>query len=311
MTKKDPYDWAKERISCLIDKIELVKKDGKLVSPGQIWSIKKLLALDYYIESTHNIFKKNFDKYYFVDTHCGSGLIGFENDKILKNERFPGSPLIAALKNDANPFTDYLFSDNSSESIDVLKNRLIKLKGRVGGKKYNPQVRSFSETSSIIKEMDSGWGNVFLIFIDPTGYIDLQWKDIEKLLSIEKADIFINFMSSFVAINRPLALKYEKTAKSFDDVFGTSDWRKCTNQDELVELYKNQIRTKKEFVEEIPIFRTGENKLYHMIFASNNSAGAGNIMKYIKEIMDNITTELIGDALKVATKNTVDLDKWT
>ena len=80
-SKIDPYDWTKKRISYLINKIELVKKDGEHVSPGQIWSIKKLLALDYYIASTHNIFKKNFDNWYFVDTHCGSGLIGFEDEK--------------------------------------------------------------------------------------------------------------------------------------------------------------------------------------------------------------------------------------
>ncbi len=75
-------------------------------------------------------------------------------------------------------------------------------------------------------------------------------------------------------------------------------------------MYKNQIRTKKEFVEEIPIFRTGENKLYSMIFASSNTTGAGNVMKYMKGIIDNVTIELIEDALKVATNNKTDLDKW-
>lgn len=94
---KDPYQWTKERTSYLIEKIELVKNDGDIISAGKIWSIKKLLALDYYIASTHAIFKKNFDYWYYVDTHCGSGVIGFEEDELLKLERFPGSPLIAPL----------------------------------------------------------------------------------------------------------------------------------------------------------------------------------------------------------------------
>ena len=34
-SKIDPYDWTKKRISYLINKIELVKKDGEHVSPGQ------------------------------------------------------------------------------------------------------------------------------------------------------------------------------------------------------------------------------------------------------------------------------------
>jgi len=108
--KKDPYDWTKNRISYLVQKIELIKKDTRKVSSGQIWSIKKLLALDYYIASTHAIFKKNFNNWYYVDTHCGSGLIGFE-DELLKNEKFPGSPLIATLRNKINPFSDYIMSD--------------------------------------------------------------------------------------------------------------------------------------------------------------------------------------------------------
>jgi len=307
--KKDPYDWTKNRISYLVQKIELIKKDTRKVSSGQIWSIKKLLALDYYIASTHAIFKKNFNNWYYVDTHCGSGLIGFE-DELLKNEKFPGSPLIATLRNKINPFSDYIMSDISEESINVLKERLVKLKDYVGDRSYSPETRSFSETAQIVKDKDSGWGNVFLIFIDPTGYTDLQWKDIEKLLSIEKADIFITFMSYSVALNRPHALKHEEGAKTFDSVFGTEDWRKCTNQDELVDLYMKQIRTKKEFVEEIPIFRAGENKLYNLIFASSNPTGAGSVMTYIKGIMDNVTTELIEDALKVATNKKQDLDPW-
>jgi len=56
--KIDPYSWAKGRISYLVQKIELIKNDGEMISPGKIWSIKKLLALDYYIASTHDIFKK-------------------------------------------------------------------------------------------------------------------------------------------------------------------------------------------------------------------------------------------------------------
>jgi len=29
--------------------------------------------------------------------------------------------------------------------------------------------------------MDIGWGNLFLIFIDPTGYAELQWEDIDSI----------------------------------------------------------------------------------------------------------------------------------
>ena len=67
--QKDPYDWAKERIGYLIEKIDLIKNDNQIVSPGRIWSIKKLLALDYYIASTHAIFKI-MDNTRVQETHC-------------------------------------------------------------------------------------------------------------------------------------------------------------------------------------------------------------------------------------------------
>ena len=307
--RKNPYDWTKDRVSYLVQKIILLKEDNYTVSPGQIWSIKKLLALDYYIEASHNIFKKNFTHWYFVDTHCGSGLIGFKDD-LLKDEKFPGSPLIATLKNEFYPFSDYILSDISEDSINVLKDRLLKLKDYVGGRTYSPETRSFSETVQLVKDKDSKWGNMFLIFIDPAGFKDLQWCEIEKLLSIEKADIFINFMSYGIALNRPHTEKYDETAETFDSVFGTSEWSNCNNQDELVELYIKQLRTKKKYVEAIPVFRSGKNKIYYLIFASDNSAGAGNIMTYMKEIMDNVTTELIETALKIATNKISNLDRW-
>ena len=245
--RKNPYDWTKERVSYLVENISSLKEDNCIVSPGQIWSIKKLLALDYYIEASHNIFKKNFDNWYFVDTHCGSGLIGFEDD-LLKDEKFPGSPLIATLKNEFYPFSDYILSDISEDSIRVLKERLLKLKDYVGGRTYSPETRSFSETVQLVKDKDSKWGNMFLIFIDPAGFKDLQWCEIEKLLSIKKADIFINFMSYSVTLNHSHTSKYDKTARTFDSVFGTSKWRNCGNHDELVELYINQLRTKKNML---------------------------------------------------------------
>lgn len=306
---KDPYDWAKERISYLIGQIAPLKNDSCAVSPGQIWSIKKLLTLDYYIASTHAIFKKHFENYYFVDTHCGSGLIGFSDD-LLRDVKFPGSPLIATLRNKNKPFSDYIMSDISEDSIKILEERLLKIKDSVGDKIYSPKVRSFSETAQLVKDKDSGWGNAFLIFIDPTGYTDLQWTDIEKLLSIEKADIFINFMSYSVALNRPHAERDNERAKTFDSVFGTIDWRKCKDQNDLIELYMSQIRTKKQVVEKISVYKAGENQLYTLIFASNNPKGAGNVMTYIKGIVDSVTTELIRDALKVAANKQKDLNQW-
>ena len=80
--KEDPYDWSKRKIEFLVDKINPIKDDKMKTSPGQIWSIKKLLVLDYCIQGFVVIFRKYFEKWVYVYTHCGTGLIGFEEEDL-------------------------------------------------------------------------------------------------------------------------------------------------------------------------------------------------------------------------------------
>ena len=302
----DPYGWAKKRIATILEASTPLAGDAGMVSPGMLWSIKKLLALDYYLSATRPIFDKNFEELHYVDTHCGSGLIKFEEDGLPEKARFPGSPLIALLKHQEKPFSGYHVSDESEEAISALKGRLGAL--AKNGNPEAPVVRSFAETAGMINGM-AKWGRAFVVFVDPRGYKELLWKDVEKLLSVDKADVFITFMGYAMALNLPHALKQDSQAGNFDGVFGNSEWRGCNNQDDLVSLYMRRIGTKKAYVEEIPIFRKGESKLYHLIFASGNKAGAGRVMDYTKKIMDATTTEMLTGAIKVAF-GSKDLDEW-
>lgn|SRR5574337_648082 len=303
---KDPYVWAKEKINFFLEKTEIVKNVDLKKSPGNIWSIKKLLALDYYIGGSHVLFKKNFENWYYVDTHCGSGLIGFEKD--LKLERFPGSPLIAALRANNQPFTDYFFSDMDGESINSLNKVLHILKLHVGNRTYSPTVQNFEITADHVRRYKK-WGNAFLIFIDPVGFTEIRWSIMKKFLEIETADIFLTFMTSFIALNRTNAHPGTEYEKTFDEVYGIPDWRNETGTDALLELYLDQIRKFRKYVYTIPVHRVGENRLYDIIIATN-SRGAGEIIDYTRKIMEVLTTELIEAALKVTTKKDTDLDKW-
>ncbi|MCH7647866.1 MAG: hypothetical protein IIA83_04590, partial [Thaumarchaeota archaeon] len=95
----DYHQWCKDHTSYLYEKIQILKNDRLLPSTGNIWSIKKLLFLDYYIAGFVKIIKSpksKFKKLFFVDTHCGSGLIKLEDE--LEGEVFPGSPMVAALR---------------------------------------------------------------------------------------------------------------------------------------------------------------------------------------------------------------------
>lgn len=200
----DPYRWAKKRIAAILEASAQLAGDVGMVSPGMLWSIKKLLALDYYLSATRPIFNKHFKELHYVDTHCGSGLIKFEEEGLPERARFPGSPLIPLLKHQEKPFSGYHVSDESADAISALKGRMDAL-----AKNKSPEmlvVRSFAETAGMIKGMKK-WGRAFVVFVDPRGYKELLWEDIEKLLSVDKADVFITFMGYAMALNLPHALK--------------------------------------------------------------------------------------------------------
>lgn len=305
----DAYDWAKNRIRILVEQIFTIRDDNLKISPGQIWSIKKLLVLDYYVGAFVKIIRNNsnFKNWYYVDTHCGSGLIGFQ-DKDLKEERFPGSPMLVSLRASEYPFTDYIFADEDPESIHALNTRLIVMRPLVGNREYLPVVSEFANTVQRALALKQ-FGNAFLIFIDPTGYTEIKWDLMKSLLQIPTADIIFTFMTYSIALNKENATDNDATATSLNEFYGNSNWLVCKDGNALVELYKTQLEQYKKRVYTIPVFQTGERKLYDILIATN-STGGGNVIEYARKIMNVTTTELFRDALKVVTKKTTDLTQF-
>jgi three-Cys-motif partner protein len=85
-----------------------------------VWSIKKLLALDYYIGPFVKIMRsKNFSKLYYVDPFSGSGIL-----KLKEKHFFPGSPLIPLFRYHETPFHSYYLSDVNSKYISALRKHM-------------------------------------------------------------------------------------------------------------------------------------------------------------------------------------------
>ena len=303
-----PYDWSKNRIKILVDGVQTLKNDGLNLSPGDLWSIKKLLLLDYYVKPFVTIIKKNnFTNWYYVDTHCGPGLIGFQG-KDLENERFPGSPLIAALRGKEYHFHEYIFSDIKEEEVSLLKERLSRLKPLTGDLKYSFNPTGFEKTVALI-ETKKARGNAFLIFIDPTGFKEITWKLMKRLLNIETADIIFTFMTYAIAFNKSKACGDTTIAQLIDAFFGNSDWNGCENGEALAESYRRQMLKYKRYAYIIPVYKAGESIVYHMIIATN-SKGGSNVFDDARKIMDVTTTEVFRDALKVISGKTKDLTEY-
>lgn len=302
----DYHQWCKKHIGYLYDKIQILKNDDLPTSPGNIWSLKKLLFLDYYIAGFVKIIKSrnnNFKKLFFVDTHCGTGLIKF--DGRLEGEYFPGSPLVAALRAEQFTFTDYLFSDSDENSIKILSERLKGNKTLFGNRDYDPQKLDFNDAiDNAVKKQERG--TAFLFFIDSVGYKEIKWTSMEKILCIPTADIIFNFMTSFIYRNKVKAETDEATAKGFDDFFGGSKWRECDSGPELLDLYRKKLESTGKRTEVIEVFRKGENKMYDIIFVSRSSGGY-NIVDFASGILKHIDTEMFRGIFEIISKKTTQI----
>lgn len=302
----DYHEWCKDHIGYLSEKIQTLKNDNLLTSPGDIWSIKKLLFLDYYIAGFVTIIKapkSKFKKLFFVDTHCGTGLIDLKDG--LEGEFFPGSPMVAALRANQYLFTDYLFSDSDQDSIDALSKRLKANKALVGNRDYAPQMMDFNDAvENAVKKQE--WGTAFLFFIDSIGYKEIKWSSMQKIINITTADIIFTFMTFPIERNRPIADENDTTAKTFDEFFGDSEWRKYNTGQELLTLYRRKLESTGKKTHVIEVFKKGENKLYDIIFVSR-SKGGESIVDYVTKILKYIDTELIHGIFEIITKKTLQI----
>lgn len=299
----DYHQWCKEHTGYLYKKIQNLNDDNLVTSPGNIWSLKKLLFLDYYLAGFVTIIKSpknNFKKLFFVDTHCGGGLIKLKDG--LEGEYFPGSPLVAALRADKYSFTDYLFSDNDKDSIEALCKRLKTNKVLFGNRDYDPQIMDFNDAvDNAIKLQE--WGTAFLFFIDPVGYKEIKWTSMKKILNIKTADVIFTFMTYTIERNRSIAESNDTTAKGFDEFFGDSKWRNHTSGQDLLKLYRQKLESTGKNTYVIEVFKKGEIKLYDLIFVSRSSGGS-NIVDFVSKVLKYIDTEMIHGIFEILSKKT-------
>jgi three-Cys-motif partner protein len=112
-------------------------------------------------------------------------------------------------------------------------------------------------------------------FIDPFGYTGFSMEFLSKILSYQKCELFITFMSGF--IKRFLD---EEKEESLTKLFGTDEWKKIKGiqgyRDEtLLELYKKQLKEKcgVEYVRSFEMVNRSNQPIYHLIFCTNSIKG--------------------------------------
>jgi len=283
-----------------------LRGDGLKRSTGDIWSIKKLLLLDYYLPSFKLICspKYNFKEWYYVDPFCGSGLFDF-TDKSLKNEVYAGSALIGAINASKHDYTNCILSDTNKENIDALNRRIGASGIQLNSRTYQAQERGFEDTVNMVLRTKR-FGMAMLIFVDPDGYVPIKWQLMERLVKEVGIDVIFNFMTYTIALNASASKTNHTHEKNLNEFFGDVMWKQhltTMNKNNLgskLLLYyisKIQIASGKNVIP-IGVHREKGKKLYDLLVITRSGAGT-KVIQTAKKIMDKATTESIHREFKV------------
>lgn len=290
-------------IARLREKTLHLQNDKLTTSDGGEWSIKKLLALDYYFPAFKTICspKNKFNEWYYVDPFCGSGLIKL-HEKEIQDEKFPGSSLVGAFAATENNYTDCILSDGKLQSINDLKVRIDNCKNQLSNRTFDVQNIEFEHAVAAL-EQKKRFGKAFLVFIDPTGYIPIKWSLMDRILKgkMGVVDLIFNFFTSAIAQNASAARTTGHQSQGLTEFFGDEGWKNRTTEDALLDYYCQKIASYGKHVEVIGVYTEGKSRLYDLILATK-SEGGENVIRDLKSIMERTTTKDIRTAYKVILK---------
>lgn len=288
-TRIPTSDWLKNKLDRLVEMTDIVRKE----SPEQysepdpeygFWSIKKEIALMYWIYPFQLIASKHFDSFYYIDLFAGSGLMKAENSF------FAGSPIVAVsstLKD--KKFSKYVCVELDQTRKTILEKRLERLCTLYETcEAVVVQADSNKEIETILKNNCPIGKTCFLAFVDVQKYTDFKWKTLETLMKYGKGDIILNFPT--MSVNRNLG--NIDCITSLSEFIGDKDWLDTARHgvDRVLNYFKQKMRMYRSEVDSIEVKGEKNNRLYDLVFATN-SKGMKNVLTDLKKKLDAIRTK--------------------
>jgi len=229
----------------------------------------------------HNIFENYLEPWariianqrwpdaYYIDAFAGTG-------KYVKTGE-SGSPVIAAdiLLKHQRPSCQFhcICIERNPRRYKILEQSLDKYKGNLDLETYNGEFLTFIDT--ILSKIDK---YPAFFFIDPEGFSGMDFDIIKAIINLSNKEVLINFQ--YNAIQR--WLKAPKVEDTITRLFGTSDYKKCKSESELIELYKNQIRKSGAFCWYFRNrFPLKNRTFYYLVYVTRNITG----FKIMKDVM--------------------------
>ncbi len=308
--KKSLYEWWMDRINTLTglnpspNKIfnviskTIPKAFDYLYSRGP-WTGIKLSILAYYLDVYTIIAKKYFNQICYVDTFAGSGIVKIHegNESLL----LYGSPLLSILvprqekKFDRYVFIelDYLKSAILRKAIDALaewgivdSTKVTIITGDMNYVDYSYLLRNCRHS---------------LVFVDPEG-TEPKWSTINKLLDLN-IDLLFNFMTSGI---RRIWGNWRNgrfsSVNALDEFYGDDSWKKASNDEDLLNIYIDKLRSKRDIV--IPIKVMGSHAFYYHILLAVRRTSRGNpwlspIIKSLKPRIERTDSTVFNKLIEV------------
>lgn len=182
----------------------------------------------------------------------------------------------------------FIFIEADNERCETLKNILSQAEIPKNFKIATYCDKFDSKLTEILKEVEEQKKKIApaFVFIDPFGYSQTPFSMVKKLMQNEKCEVLITFVYDY--INR--FIREQDRQDSFDDLFGTPDWRKVhsiENPDQRKQFLHNLYLSQLKNVANVKYVRSFEmvNKFghteYFLFFGTNHIEG----LKHMKDAM--------------------------
>ncbi len=261
------------------------EEDGLPTRPSQDYAKDKLAILKGYLGRFTTAMKdKSWRALNYIDLQAGPGKNSFKpsGDILL------GSPLLALTTRFA--FDNVFLVEMGTSEYDALVSRVEASNLGESVKHYNEDCNvAVDKIVENIKQNDKVyspgiWPCLNLAFLDPEG-LEVEWQTVEKLASLQRMDLIINFSTNGITRNAGQLVGHEEDTV-IDRFFGTREWRSIYEETrrkggsvvrrELIDFYLGRlkgmgyVKTKRE---EKPFKNQRNVQVYTMIFASKHDLG--------------------------------------
>lgn len=269
MGKKSQSNWQDLLIKVQTD-------DGLPTRETGSWSFNKLWWWNRYIEITTRamVGKPHWSELVYVDLFAGPGICESRTD----HQRFPGSPLIAALA--PKQFGRLLLCEADRELANACESRLARFGADARATVFHGDCNErIADICAAIPDRA-----LTLAFIDPTG-LHAGFETVRTLTENRRVDLFILFADN-MDIVRNVDLYAGQGESKLDRVLGPgcdwrSAWRNLDNHSPsrvarlFVDLYKQQLADRLGYIysADEPIKNSKNTPIYRLFYASKSELG--------------------------------------